>query len=72
MVYQKKSLEVNACAEKIREHTKTTLGDSVRVVVVLMEQNRSWCSKRDGKRVNDDGKQDRGTFGTWCHQCRQT
>ena len=46
MVYQKKSLEVNACAEKIREHTKTTLGDSVRVVVVLMEQNRSWCSKR--------------------------
>ena len=46
MVYQKKSLEVNACAEKIREHTKTTLGDSVRVVVVLMEQNRSWCSER--------------------------
>ena len=48
MVYQKKSLEVNACAEKIREHTKTTLGDSVRVVV-LMEQKPKLVFQADGE-----------------------
>ena len=46
MVFEKKSLEVELCAEKIREHVKNTLGTSVDVVVVLMEQNRSWCSER--------------------------
>ena len=74
MVYQKKSLEVNACAEKIREHTKTTLGDSVRVVVVLMEQKKpKLVFQRMENAVDGNGKRRcRERWSTWCHQCRQT
>lgn len=60
MVFEEKSLEVDACAEKIREHAKSVLGESVNVVVVLMEQNRSWCSERMEKALAVGESEDGG------------